>query len=58
MTNQKVVDDLAFLTATLTSPPDKMKLLRPTLEASLLKLGHTQEDVTEALDQFYKMAVH
>lgn len=58
MTDDKIRQDLAFLTENIKSPPDKMKLLRSTLEVALLKLGHAQEDVTAALDEFYRMAVH
>lgn len=58
MTVEQVKSDLAFLVENINSPPDKMRMLRTTLEVSLLKLGHAQEDVTAALDEFYKMAVH
>lgn len=58
MISEKIKQDLAFLTENINSPPDKMLLLRSTLEASLLKLGHSPEDVTDTLDDFYKRSVH
>lgn len=32
--------------------------LRPVLEAELLKLGHTEEDVKKSLDTLFKVTVH
>lgn len=58
MTEKQIKQDLAFLTENINSPPDKMRMLRSTLEVSLLKLGHSQEAVTAALDDFYRMSVH
>lgn len=58
MIEDKIKQDLAFLTENINSPPDKMRLLRSTLEVSLLKLGYEQAAVNEVLDDYYKQMVH
>jgi len=51
--------DLAFLTETIDSERDVLLLLRSSLELSLIKLGHEQDIVSEAVDEFYnKRALH
>ncbi len=56
MTN--VEQDLQHLTQNLKTTPDKLALLRTTIELSLLKLGHAQDDIDEALEKFFKQQVH
>jgi hypothetical protein len=55
MTN--VNDDLRALTKNIKDLAYK-PLLRGTLEAELLKLGHEPEEVTQALDATFKVVKH
>lgn len=55
MTN--VNDDLRALTKNIKDLAHK-PLLRGTLEAELLKLGHEPEEVTRALDETFKAVRH
>lgn len=58
MTPDTAKKDLAFLTAEIKSPPEALLLLRASLELALLKLGHPQPSVTEAVDSFYARTLH
>ncbi len=51
-------NDLTYLTENIVSPPDQLLLLRSSLEVALLRLGHPQDAVTNALDAFYKRTLH
>lgn len=55
MTN--VNEDLQALTKNIKDLTHK-PLLRGTLEAELLKLGHDQEEVTQALNATFKAVRH
>lgn len=54
MSETPTYDDLLFLVENINSPYDQLLMLRSTIELSLLKIGHNQDDVAEALEQFYK----
>lgn len=58
MTLETVKKDLEYLTEEITSPPERLLLLRPSLELSLLKLGHDQKLINEALDDYYRRTLH
>jgi hypothetical protein len=58
MTLEMTKNDLAFLTENIVSPPDQLLLLRASLELALLRLGHEQDNITQALDGFYKRTLH
>lgn len=47
-------NDLAFLVADIVSPPEQQLLLRSSLELALLRLGHDQRAITQALDEYYQ----
>ncbi len=51
--NNEVQEHLTFLVQNITSPPEHLLMLRATLEASLLKLGHDEGSVNLVLDSFY-----
>lgn len=48
-----VADDIAYLTETLKSPVDRQLLLRPSLEAALFRLGHSQREIDRGLHDYY-----
>lgn len=50
-------EDLQRLTKNIKDLSHK-PLLRGTLEAELLKLGHAQEEVTEVLDRTFRTVTH
>lgn len=59
MTNlEHTKKDLAFLTAEIVSPPDQLLLLRSSLEAALMRLGHEPGDIIKAVDEFYVRTLH
>lgn len=58
MTSQEAMNDLAYLTAEIRTPPERMEMLRSTLELSLLKLGHSAENAAAAVADFFKRTVH
>lgn len=49
-----VQEDLFFLTENIVRPVEHMVMLRPTIEMALLRLGHQQQEVLLALDEYYK----
>lgn len=58
MTLEQTKKDLAFLTSEIKTPPEDLLLLRSSLELSLIKLGHSQEHTTAAVDEFYHRTLH
>ena len=46
--------DLAFLVEDIVSPPEQQLLLRASLELALLRLGHDQRAIAQALDEYYQ----
>lgn len=54
--NCEVAETVAKLTSTIKDAAHK-PLLRPVLEAELLKMRYEPEDVKEVLDRFYQVTV-
>ena len=52
--NPAIRENLLFLVENINSPFEQLLLLRSSLEASLLKLGHDPDEVTVALDEYYR----
>lgn len=60
MISVSVKEDLHYLTDNLRSKVEVQIALRPSLESALFKMGHKQDDIRDALDDFYsiKRTVH
>lgn len=58
MSMEQTKQDLDYLVQNLICSVEKRPLLRSTLEASLMRLGHERDDIVAVVDKFYERNLH